>query len=155
MLLRFERHSKPINQNWSYAVLCGCLFQAIRDLYFQDPYSMFILAFWALLLRIDIIGKAFISHGFYLYFIAQLLFGFHVGSNRCRNIADSKQGGNMVMYRLGSMLYTQCKPIRRSLWYTNKKQKTENADLRREKRCFQCKEQENRIKWGIYKKKCQ
>lgn len=39
-------------------------------LYFQDPYSMFILAFWALLLRIDIIGILFISLGFYLYFIA-------------------------------------------------------------------------------------
>lgn len=104
MLLCFERHSKPIDQNWSYTVLCGCLFQAIRDLYFQDPYSTFIMAFWALLLRIDIIGILFISPGFYLYFIAQLLFGFHVASNRRRSIADSRQGGNMVMYRLSSML---------------------------------------------------
>lgn len=53
---------------------------------------MFILAFWALLLRIDIIGILFISLGFYLYFIAQLLFGFHVASNRRRNIAGSRQG---------------------------------------------------------------
>lgn len=81
MLLRSKRHSKPIDQNWSYAVLCGCLFQTIRALYFQDPYSMFILAFWALLLRIDIIGNAFISLGFCLYFIAQLLFELHVALN--------------------------------------------------------------------------
>lgn len=110
MLLRFERHSKPIDQNWSYTVLCGCLFHAIRDLYFQDPYSMFILAFWALLLRIDIIGILFISLGFYLNSIAQLLFRLHVASNQRRNIADSRGGGNMVMYRLGSMLYAHHPP---------------------------------------------
>lgn len=121
---------------------------------FSRSLSMFILAFWALLLRIDIIGKAFISLGFYLYFIAQLLFGFRVASNRCGNIADSRRG-NMVMYRLDAMLYAQCKPIRRSIYNPNRKQKTENAEFRRERSCFQCKEQENRIKWGIYKNKCQ
>lgn len=38
------------------------------------------------------------------------------------------------MYRLGSMLYTQRKPIRRTLWNPNRKQKTENTEVRREKR---------------------
>jgi uncharacterized protein (UPF0254 family) len=39
----------------------GVLSQIIHEIcIFKDPYSMFILAFWALLLRIHIIGKIFI-----------------------------------------------------------------------------------------------
>lgn len=77
MLLRFERHSKPIDQNWSSTVFL------MRVLISSRPRFVFSRSLFhvhsgvlGLTLRIDITGKAFISLGFCLYLIAQLLFGF-------------------------------------------------------------------------------